>query len=468
MLEKLRGVTVLPEYIQSEGVGALLDNLQQRANVTAVTTSPYVMAPTTEASGKREPPADADAGTVRLLDRPLWGRRELYVRTSPSFVARRELYAGLKYQPAAPDDLTREQGPLVAAFLNEARRRGLKTYLQIQAAIPPGYRVQFGGPDDDDQPRLPNGRVPAGRVANNASLESPHIIDYQRTLITDLCQAYPEIDGIRFDWPEYPPYSLDDVFVDFSAHVPAARDLRQEASAWYDRLHGQLTEEDLESWSDGRTPQHGLLPGWISADFVRRWHSTKASSTERLLRAFRDAMDAAGAAQMQVVAHAFPPPWNVHSGIDFQLLRNVVDGYCVKTYTMHWAMMLKFYVDQLSAANPHLTRPLLARTLAAALDIVEPELLSEAHSFRYPGPDEPHPFSLAAQQRKIAAAQHDAGETPVFALAHSYGPVDDFYSRLDAVYGASSSGIWVNRYAYLSDDKLAAMGELFRSSRQRP
>lgn len=37
------GVTILPEYFQGESVNGLLDNLQRRPAVTAVTTSPYVM-----------------------------------------------------------------------------------------------------------------------------------------------------------------------------------------------------------------------------------------------------------------------------------------------------------------------------------------------------------------------------------------------------------------------------------------
>src|SRR5918996_4956037 len=98
------GITVMPEYIQTEGIDALLDNLIGRARVTAVATSPYVMAPADEATGVREPPADAEAGKVRLLGRPLWGRRELFVRTAPSFTPDRSLYRGLRYQPAEPDD----------------------------------------------------------------------------------------------------------------------------------------------------------------------------------------------------------------------------------------------------------------------------------------------------------------------------------------------------------------------------
>ncbi len=75
------GVTVLPEYVQVEGVDKVLDNLV-RMGATAVATSPYVMEPADAKTGGREPPDDAGAGKVRLLDRPLWGRRELFVRTA--------------------------------------------------------------------------------------------------------------------------------------------------------------------------------------------------------------------------------------------------------------------------------------------------------------------------------------------------------------------------------------------------
>src|SRR6266581_179486 len=98
MPNKLIGVTVLPEFLQCEGVDAVLDNLIMKSGANAVTTSPYVMEPANEATGVREPPDDAGAGAVRLLDRPLWGKRELLVRTAPSFVPQTQLYRGLRYQ----------------------------------------------------------------------------------------------------------------------------------------------------------------------------------------------------------------------------------------------------------------------------------------------------------------------------------------------------------------------------------
>jgi len=82
--------------------------------------------------------------------------------------------------------LTRREGPKVAAFLEAARARGFDVQLQVQAAIPPGYRVQFGGPLEADMPRLPDGSIHTNRVDKNGSLASPAIVDYTTALIRDV------------------------------------------------------------------------------------------------------------------------------------------------------------------------------------------------------------------------------------------------------------------------------------------
>jgi hypothetical protein len=83
--------------------------------------------------------------------------------------------------------------------------------------------------------------------------------------------------------------------------------------------------------------------------------------------------------------------------------------------------------------------------------------------FAYPEPDQPHPVGAAAQARKIAQMRAAAGATPVFALAHGYGPRDDFARRATVAWQASGQRLWVNRYGYLSDAKLAVLGTLPRS-----
>ncbi|MCB1833243.1 MAG: hypothetical protein KDH19_07360, partial [Geminicoccaceae bacterium] len=155
---KRLGITVMPEWIQSEGIGGTLENLA-RAGATAVATSPYVMAVSDAPDAGREPPIDGGSGKVRLLDRDLWGRRELRCVTAPAFRPDPALYAGLACRPSPVDELTMREGGIIARFLERAKAAGLEVQLQVQAAIPPGYRVQFGGPSEADQPRLPDGGI---------------------------------------------------------------------------------------------------------------------------------------------------------------------------------------------------------------------------------------------------------------------------------------------------------------------
>lgn len=451
---------MMPEYIQVEGIDGVLKNLVDRAKVTAVATSPYVMEVADEKTGSREPPIDADAGKVRLLDRSLWGMRELFVRTAPAFTPDLRLYRGLKYQPSTANELTRKSGAVVRDFVRESKRRGLKTYLQVQAAIPPGYRVQFGGPDQSDAPRLPDGSLLKRRLANNGSLASKHILDYHCALLRDLAQAYPEVDGFRVDWPEYPPYFLDDVFVDFSEHAQAAASrhglnfdrMQRDALRFYRYLHGGLTEAALRQ--RGEYELMTMLTGYPGLlDMLR----LKALLVEELIKAFRAALPP----EMELMPNAFPPPLSLLSGFDFAAISPYSSGISTKLYTMHWPMMMRFWGDQLQKANPGIDGALLMETLEHWLGLSGLPGRRTVADYRYPEPDENHPVSDDAMARKIEAARRQS-KAPVIALAHGYGPESDFRRRLRVAWQTSAGRVWVNRYGYLSDRKLEVIGEVCR------
>ena len=467
-MAKLLGVTVLPEYIQSEGIDGVLGNLSD-IGANAVATSPYLMQEADRTTGQREPPADADAGSVRLLDRPLFGKREVWVTTAPSFTPDLRLYAGLRYRPSAPTDLTREQGHILRDFIGAAHDTGIKVYFQVQAAIPPGYRVQFGGPVESDRARLPDGTIPERRLAKNGSLASPHILAYEHALIRDLLQNYPDLDGLRIDWPEYPPYFLDSAFLDFGYQAERAAErmgfpferMRRDVGGLYRKLHGGLTDADLEPWAlDGDGGRYHLLR--LLSDFpgVGAWLRFKAALVEEMIRGFRETMDQAGGQSVELLPNAFPPPWTIVSGMDFRRVARHSSAISCKLYTMHWPMMLRFYGDQILQANPGLSSQLLAGALVNLLDIADDSGLGSVEAYSYPRPDVPHPVGPSAQARKIRQAQRDAGDTPVYVLAHGYGPLEDFRKRLQVARDAGSHGYWVNRYAYLSDEKLSVIREV--------
>jgi hypothetical protein len=457
----------MPEYLQNEGVEAVLDNLTARAGVTAVAINPYVMAPADSTTGIREPPADAGAGDVRILDRPLWGKRALHVRTAPGFCSDHSFYRGLRYQPARATAETREYGPLIGDFLAAAKARGLKAYLQLAAAAPPGHLVTHGVIDPDDVPRLPDGQPAHRRVDRNGSLASPHIQQYASAYLRDCVQAYPHIDGIRIEWPEYTPYTIDSAFLDFGPHAATAATalgfdfdvMRKDATRLYDALHGGLSDGDLDRVLAGASEPGQLASLLAHYPGVVEALRFKNALVVGLLATLRAACDEASGGKMEFVPQLFPPPWNLVSGVDYKNISALSHAIGILMLTMHWPMMLRFYGDALVSTNPDISQDKLARVLLLLLDIADDRESATLHDFHYPAPDEPHPVGDAAQVRKLRTVQRYS-TVPVYAIVHGYGPVSDFRHRLQVAFDASDGRVTINRYGYLSDEKLDVIGEV--------
>jgi len=451
------GVTVLADYLLNEGVEPVLDNLIGRCGCTAVATNPTVTAPAAVGQGSFQPPDDAGA-SVRLFDRPLWGRRALWIRGAASYHANPAHYAGSPYAPRQTNALTDRHGQVVAEFVRAAKARGLDVYFQVGATQPPGLR-------DEDRPRLPDGRLAERPMAAIGSLAGEAIRAYNRAYAQDLIEHYPEIDGLRIDWPEYPCYTLDECFHDFSpaaerfaaSHGVAFAALRHGLGQAYERLHGGLTNADLERAAPfvGQ-PQLLLLPG-VEPELAAAWLGLKADLSADLLADW-----AAAVGPNQVVsANAFPPGYATLTGLDFRSVLRHAESVCPKLYTMHWSLMVEFWGRRLLEANPGLDERLLVRTITSVMGIGhEGETLSD---YGYPEPDERHPIPDAPQIAKLSQARAEASPgTAVHALVHGYGPIDDFRRRLSLVPRSGVNGLWVNRYGYLSDAKLDVIGEVAR------
>jgi hypothetical protein len=438
----MRGITIMPEYIQSEGVESVLSRLEA-AGITQIGTSPYVMIPTEEGVGHREPPVDAGSGKVRLLDRPLWGKRELWFRTTPSFVPNLELYRGLRYQPPECEG---EPDTVLHDFIGAARHRGMEVYLQIQAAIPPSLRVQFGGPVADDTPCLPDGTHPKNPLSKNASLASPEILAYTQALSCDLLEQYAEVAGIRYDWPEYPCYHLDTVFTDFNPQVARFADeygfdlaaMQLAVGRLYKKLQ-KLTDADLDSES--------LFELSEEPDEIAAWLRFKKALVTDYTMMLCGVPRAFG---KKSILHAFPPPFSDLTGFDFSENAKHADAIGMKLYTMHLPMILRNYGTQLLEWNPALDEARLTAFLNRWLDLGD-ESLGSLNAYAYPPPEQAHQITGDAQIRKIRRAAEQAPNTHV--MTHTYGPVNDFAKRLRLAIDSSPDGIWLNRYAYLDDEK---------------
>ena len=118
------GITVLGDYVLNEGVDGVLANME-KCGATAVACNPTVTAPAAEGEGSFQPPDDAGS-SPRLFDRPLWGRRSLWVRSGASYEPNASFYQDTPYSPRRANDLTSEHGHIIGDFVRGARAAGLQ------------------------------------------------------------------------------------------------------------------------------------------------------------------------------------------------------------------------------------------------------------------------------------------------------------------------------------------------------
>ena len=479
------GITCLSDFILSEGPVVAVESLSARARATAVSLNPTVTEPAADGEGSFQPPADGGS-SPRLFDRPLWGKHRLWVRSEPSYEPDIRLYERSAYPPRPAGALTQELGPSVRRFIRLGHERGLEVSFQIGAAAPPGLR-------DEDRPRLPGGGLASHPMAGTASLASPAVRSYYRAYLTDLVRAYPEIDTIRVDWPEYPCYTLDEAFADFHPAANMDPALEREIAEVYRFLRAGLTNPILCDWIEAARAGAPFVHLFGRIPALAEWLARKREIAIGYLRFLRNVMDDAGAAGITLAPNAFPPPFSLLTGLPFADIHEVAPWVGVKLYTMHWLQIVRFWTDDILAWLPALDESLVAEALLLLFDVGDdlPRPLDPA-DVRYPEPDEPHPVGDASQRRKIAQARLEC-RARVEPIVHGYGTLEDFARRFRAA-GASAGAepaarvaaapsapaasggpapavaaraaprLWINRYGYLSDEKLDVIGARGRSA----
>ena len=461
--QRVLGITILGDFILNEGINAVLNNVVERAGATAVALNPTVTAQAEEGQGSFQPPDDAGS-SPRLFDRTLWGKRALWVRGAASYHPNEAYYTDTPYRPRQANDLTDAHGPLIGQFIDAALDRGLEVYLQVGAVQPPGLR-------DEDIPLLPNGKTPHNRMAPTGCLASDAIRAYNRAYVRDLLDVYPNITGFRPDWPEYPCYKLDEAFQDFNPQVAAWAAthgfdfdrIQTDVGALYTYLHGSLKNTDLADWAGPERGHFALQNLLRRYPGVAEWLRLKAALSVDLLGAWRATLTDYGGATMKLSANSFMTPYALFTGFDYAGAAQHCQAISPKLYTMHWSAMVEFWGEVLLKENVGLDEGLVVKALAQFFDLGDNITATHLSDYGYPEPDQPHPVDDAPQRRKIDQVVTAAGpHVAITPLVHGYGPLDDFTRRFKLVADSSAHGIWINRYGYLSDAKLDAVGQIWR------
>jgi hypothetical protein len=462
---RILGVTVLADFVLSEGVQPIVDNLV-RAGVTAVATNPTVTAPAPEGTGTFQPPADAGS-SPRTFDRKIFGKHALWVQSAPSFEPNPDFYKDSPYGPRTVKPLTAKHGDVIDQFITACRHAGLEVFFQIGAVQPTGMR-------DEDRPRQVDGRVGEVRMADTGSLASPAIREYNRAYVRDMLARYPNVDGFRIDWPEYPCYTMYETLHDFGPHVRewtetqgrcelGFEDIQSGMQRFHARLTGELTDAELESTRGSSIPDAFLQLAGEDRGAVRSWLDLKAELSVDLVADWRRLLDDIQDG-LHLTAHAFMPPYSDVTGLNFPKVAEHCDAVSPKFYTMHWPLMVQFWSDWLLERNPQLTKNATVISVASWMELGTPDEINErVELYRYPTPDEPHPIPVDAQRKKLKQVRDRLSDTSVefVPLVHGYGPLPDFEERFNTIWEAEVDGIWLNRYGYLSDAKLDVIGRRY-------
>ena len=457
-MEKTLAVYCWPPHVQAEGVNAVLDNLQQ-AGVNTVSTAAYVAEPIEPAnSDRREPPDDGSKGMVRIVDRPLWGKREQYLRSGPSFEPNAALYSGMKYAPSKANDLTASQGEVVGNFIEEAHRRGMKTYVQMAPSHLPKLSVGFDESERmGDMPRLPDGSLPGERMVNFAAIAiaivSASVQEFFAAQARDILIAYPQADGLLLDRMEQSFYSFPDAFVDFGPHAErAAADagfdfdaMRSATQAILDGI-GSLTNAYLTEFAVARDVPFAMASAFRDSPAIVEVLAFRSTVAEGYLQRFRKAADSVRPG-VELVPITFPPPMSLLTGVDFSKYSRHADSVMIKFFTMHWPMIVTYWSQSIVAINSALDLGLVARAVSTLFDM-EDEPSSDIDDYAYPEPDTPHRAGIQAQLRKVRQATLAANGMPILPSVHAYGPLDNVERRWRMGWEGGDHGMWVNRYGY--------------------
>jgi hypothetical protein len=309
-------------------------------------------------------------------------------------------------------------------------------------------------------------------MADTGSLASPAIRAYNAAYVKDLVAAYPGITGFRPDWPEYPCYTFDEIFRDFGTHAAAWASehgfdferMRTEVGALFQYLQGGLTNDVLTDFASPSRGQFTIFSWLQRSPGIAEWHRFKAALSASMIEHWRQIITDAAGPEKELMVNAFMPPYSLVTGLNFEAAARHAVAVSPKFYTMHWSQMVEFWGRVLLESNPGLDEGLLVRALVRFMDIVEPpDQRSQLADFGYPEPDEPHPIDDPPQRRKLAQARSALrGQSQLIPLVHGYGPLNDYERRLRLVAESDADGVWINRYGYLGDKKLAATGRLWR------
>ena len=447
-------------YLQVEGVETVLDAVAQ-ATATAICLEPGIAAVSGAVAGAARFPDVHVDGLQRVLDRPLLGERELYLRRFSAYEPDPACYDRGGYRPRSrPGPAESVPRPNVfAETLVAAAARGLEVHVQLSPLSPPGLRP------DDLSVRVDGTSLDGVRVSNTGCVNSPSLELYGRGLVRDLVARHDAVHAVMLDWVEFPAYSLSEGFACFCPHCEtAARALGvdwEQVRRDVGRLWGAA--HDLDSSRLGRFRRALGRPSALVElladhpgvlEFVR----FKAACVARFYGAMAETLCDLDGGRVTLSARGWAPPWNSVSGMSYRSAAAVCETVAPKLFSFDYAALPRWYGETLRDWSPRLPEEDIVELFLTLFDLVRLPGKEKLGAYLIPRPDEPHPIDAAGIERRVTEIiDQVGGRALVRPIAHAYGPVDQWERTVSTLRNLPVDGIWVQMYGYLSDEKVAVL-----------
>ena len=193
-------------------------------------------------------------------------------------------------------------------------------------------------------------------------------------------------------------------------------------------------------------------------DFLR----FKSDVVHGLYHEIRKAMDQSGYADIELVANGWAPPFNRSSGMDYGRLAETVQCVRPKLYTFHWSSMPRWYGQVLKSWNPDLGESAILEAIKTWFNLPDNIKSPTFANYHIPRATENHPVHFETFAHRVDEVVRQVGErVPVTPLAHGYVPLEQWKQTVTVVRDTAADGMWVQRYCYLSDEKISALAEIW-------
>jgi len=127
-------------------------------------------------------------------------------------------------------------------------------------------------------------------------------------------------------------------------------------------------------------------------------------------------------------------------------------------FTFDHAVLPRWYAETLLAWNPGLEEAAALDAVVAWLNLPDDNAPRALAQYSIPAPGERHPAHLDSYAPRLAeVAAQVGGRAACYPFAHPYMPPAQWEEMLGVIRQSDVDGIWVNMYAYLSDEKLAIL-----------